>query len=355
MSRQKAAASNPFLEEESGSLEAYLEGKDEVVVDSDGKPTEQADEPAGGDEEAGTPAESGADAEAEDGDEADDPDGNVEELKRKLQAERRAKKALAKRIDQIERNQQAIAAGTAQHLQASRDREISSTLNQADQRVVTLDAHVKAAQQARRAAFESGDADQFEAADAVLNTARERLSAARQSAVTLKQHAERARQQPVNIAAEPSPQARDGEAKALAKEWLQKPQNRWFIEAQDSDDGVETRMASNDLIAKGILASDPRHWALLERRLRRELPHRYKAAQNGRERNGAPTMVSASERGGGQPRAQANGDGKEITRAEVKAWAAIGKDIVNNKADRDEFTSQRTRSRAARNDPNRLF
>lgn len=353
MSRGKAAASNPFMEEESGSLEAYLEGKDEIVVDGDGKPTEQVEEVVDGDEEAGAPAKSGADAEDEDGE--DEPDGDVDKLRSELRAERRRKRNLEKRLKDVEQRQQAVEAGTAQHLRAVRDQNINSTLGQIDQRVAAFESRVKAAQQARREAFESGDADKFDAADEALNTERGHLAAARQQAAAWKQRAEVARQQPVSVAAEPTPQARAGDAKSLATDWLNK--NRWFVDEVESADAETAREESRMLVAIGIKPDDPRHWERLEARVKRLLPHRYaKQAANGRERNGAPMTITASQRGGGLAASGSRKSDNEISAAEAKAWMqGRGYDIINNKAQREEFLDYRKKSRAARTDPNRIF
>lgn len=357
MSRTKAAASaeNPFLDSESGSLEAYLEGADEVVVNGDGSQPAQEDTTKDGDEEAGAPAESGADADGDDGDEAE-TGGDVEDLQRKLRSERRAKKALAKRLDQIERRQAAVEAGTAQHLQGIRDNSIDGVLGQAKSRVATLEAHVKAAQQRRRDALDSGDADRIMESDEQWMSAREALNAAKQSVGMLEHQAKIAKQQPVRVAAPEKPANAEEAGRVLARGWIEK--NKWFMsqEETDLDDIEEARLESRALARNGITPDNPEHWKLLDRRMRRILPHRYTQADTPPPRkNGAPPMVNASERGGGSQPQNGKVDPNAITKAEAKVWAQVGRDIINNPDDKKEFLAQRAKSRAERANPTRMF
>lgn len=350
MSRGKAAASGALSLDDSGALESALDGADDiVVVDGESQPAERPDDETDGDEEDGTPASTGADAEPEEED--DRPNADDDAAQRKLKAERSAKKKLAAEVKQLRRELDAVKQGTSQHLRAARDLNVDGQVGQARSRVAALENHVKAAQQARRDALESGDPDRIMQSDEQWFTARNALEQARGNAALAERQAAAIKQRPVEVAArEPVAAAAKADADGLAESWVAK--NKWFVEDPQSADAEDARVESRLLVAAGIHPSDPRHWEMLTKRLRASLPHRFanQPADGKPRKNGAPPMVNGSQRGGSS--GAGNGADKKanaISRAEVDAWK-IGRnmDIVNNPEHRKEFLSQRSRSRASR-------
>lgn len=353
MSRGRAAASSALSLDDSGALESALEGADDiVVVDGESQPAEKPDDELDGDEEDGTPASTGADAEPEDEDEQADDDAS--ELKRKLAVERRAKKALEKRLQQIERRQQAVEQGTSQHLRAVRDQNVDGQLGQARSRVAALENHVKAAQQARREALDSGDTDRIMQSDEQWFAARSALDQARSNAALAERQAAAIKQRPIQVSDPGSDaQVQAEERDKRARDWVAR--NRWFGEDPNSRDSRVARAESRRLAADGFPPSEDEHWEILTQNLRPKLPHRFanQPADGKTRKNGAPPMATASQRGGASGARREvdkmSPDSKAISRAEVEAWK-IGRnmDIVNNPDHRKEFLSQRARSRSSR-------
>lgn len=278
---------------------------DEETKDKTGSPSAEVDIVEDDDDgsvevtEDGSPAQDAtATSDADDDDQSeDDGDGDDgTETDDKATLERKRKKAAQREASKFKRQ---LAAAEAR--QEALEREMAELRAERLERAKgSVAQRVTAAEQALKSAYEDGDADS-------IVTAQRALREAETEAEEWKRKESR-----------PAPRA-SAPANPLVEQFVAK-HDAWFDPAgKDVDSSIVIKL-SETIASEGIRPDTPQHFAELDRRMKRYLPHRVGASKP------KPKATAAAPSGGGSNGASAAPGSISIPKATIKGFKEVGLD-----------------------------